>query len=225
LGKASAKNHKNALVNPEAQLKINISPEDVMNSRIIAWPTTMYQCCLYSDGAAALILASEEKAKEITDTPIWISGIAVSSYYTARFESGNIGRLIGVEEAGKRAYNMAGIKNPLNELDLMEIHDLVTGCEILMYEELGLCERGDGGRLIDEGKVEKDGILPVNPSGGRVAAGHVGGVSGIYSTACVVRQLKEQAGAMQVSIKNGRGLVEANDGLSGLVGVAILERR
>jgi acetyl-CoA acetyltransferase len=225
LGKASAKNHKNALVNPEAQLKINISPEDVMNSRIIAWPTTMYQCCLYSDGAAALILASEEKAKEITDTPIWISGIAVSSYYTARFESGNIGRLIGVEEAGKRAYNMAGIKNPLNELDLMEIHDLVTGCEILMYEELGLCERGDGGRLIDEGKVEKDGILPVNPSGGRVAAGHVGGVSGIYSTACVVRQLKEQAGAMQVSIKNGRGLVEANDGLIGLVGVAILERR
>jgi acetyl-CoA acetyltransferase len=225
LGKVSSKNHKNALVNPEAQLKIDISPKDVMNSRIIAWPTTMYQCCLYSDGAAALILASEEKAKEITDTPIWISGVAVSSYYTPRFESDNLGRLIAVEEAGRRAYKMAGIRDPLHELDVMEVHDLATGCEILMYEELGLCEPGQGGRLIDDGIVEKNGILPVNPSGGRVAAGHVGGVSGLYSAACIVRQLREQAGAMQVSVRSGRGLVEANCGLNGLVGIAILERR
>lgn len=225
LGMASSKNHKNALLNPEAQLKIEITPEEVMNSRIIAWPTTMYQCCLYSDGAAALILASEEKAKEITGTPIWISGIALSTYYTARFESENLGRLIAVNEASQRAYKMAGIKDPLNELDVMEIHDLITGCEILMYEELSLCKYGEGGRLVEEGMVEKNGILPVNPSGGRVAAGHVAGVSGIYSVACVVRQLREQAGLMQVSIQKGRGLVEANDGLSGLVGVAILERK
>jgi acetyl-CoA acetyltransferase len=224
LGKASSKNHKNALVNPEAQLKIDVSAKDVMNSRIISWPTTMYQCCLYSDCAAALILASEEKAKALTDTPIWISGVAVSSYLTTRFESDNLGRLIAVEEAGRRAYKMAGIKNPLHELDVMEVHDLITGCEILMYEELGLCGPGEGGRLVDEGVVEKTGLLPVNPSGGRVAAGHVGGVSGLYSTACVTRQLKEQAGAMQVPLRNGRGLVEANEGLSGLSGVAILER-
>jgi len=225
LGKASAKNHRNALVNPEAQLKVDVSAKDVMNSRIIAWPTTMYQCCLYSDCAAALILASEEKAREITDTPIWISGIAVSSFYTARFEAAALGRLIAVEEAGRRAYKMAGVKDPLHELDVMEVHDLVTGCEILMYEELGLCEPGQGGRLVDDGIVEKEGILPVNPSGGRVAAGHVGGVSGLYSAACVVRQLREQAGGMQVPIRSGRGLVQANDGLSGLVGISILERR
>jgi acetyl-CoA C-acetyltransferase len=94
-----------------------------------------------------------------------------------------------------------------------------------MYEELGLCEPGGGGRLIDDGVVEKEGILPVNPSGGRVAAGHVGGVSGLYSAACVVRQLREQAGDMQVPIRTGRGLVQANDGLSGLCGISILERR
>ena len=120
LGKASAKNHRNALVNPEAQLKVDISPKDVMNSRIIAWPTTMYQCCLYSDCAAALILASEEKAREITDTPIWISGVAVSSFYTGRFEAAALGRLIAVQEAGRRAYQMAGVKDPLHELDVME---------------------------------------------------------------------------------------------------------
>jgi len=225
LGKASVKNHNNALVNPEAQLKIELSVEDVLNSRIIAWPTTMYQCCLYSDCAAALILTSEEKAREITDEPVWISGIAVSTFYPGWQETDILGRLVAVKEAGRRAYNMAGVQDPLHELDLIELHDLVTGCEILMYEELGLCGVGEGGRLIDDGTVEKDGILPVNPSGGRVAAGHVAGVSGIYSVATVVRQLREQAGAMQVPIRNGRGLVEANCGLNGLVGVAILERR
>ncbi len=89
---------------------------------------------------------------------------------------------------------------------------------------MGLCEPGKGGQLIDEGITEKDGILPVNPSGGRVAAGHVGGVSGIYSLATVVRQLREEAGTMQVPIRKGRGLAEANCGLNGLTGLAILER-
>jgi len=75
-----------------------------------------------------------------------------------------------------------------------------------------------------QGVTEKDGLLPVNPSGGRVGAGHVAGVSGIYSVATVVRQLREQAGGIQVPIRSGRGLVEAGDGLYGLIGVTILER-
>ena len=224
LAKASVKNHKNALTNPEAQLKVDLSIDDVMHSRIIAWPTTLYQCCLYSDCAAALILASEEKAKEITDKPVWISGTAVSTYYPGRYEADNLGRMVTVEESGRRAYKMAGIKDPLNDLDVMEVHDLATGCEILMYEELGLCRPGDGGNLIDEGVTEKEGLLPVNPSGGRVAAGHVAGVSGIYSAATVVRQLREEAGTMQVPIRSGRGLVESKDGLSGLIGISVLER-
>ncbi len=127
LAKASVKNHKNALTNPEAQLKMALTVDDVLNSRIIAWPTTMYQCCLYSDCAAALILASEEKAKEITDKPIWVTGVAVSTVQPGRFEANSLGRLVAVQEASRRAYKMAGITDPLHQFDVMEIHDLATG--------------------------------------------------------------------------------------------------
>jgi len=224
LGKASVKNHNNALVNPEAQLKLELSVEDVLNSRIIAWPTTMYQCCLYSDCAAALILASEEKAKEITDEPVWISGISECSYPAMRFEEKSLGRITALNISANRAYRMAGIKDPLKELDVAEIYDLISGVEILSYEELGFCGPGEGGELVDEGVVEKNGALPVNPTGGRVAAGHVGAVSAAYSTATIVRQLREEAGSIQVPIQNGRGLIDCMDGYGSVCGVAILER-
>ncbi len=224
LAKASVKNHNNALVNPEAQLKMELSIEDVLNSRIIAWPTTMYQCCLYSDCSAALILASEEKAKEITDKPVWISGISECSYPTMRFEENSLGRITALNVAADKAYKMAGIKDPLNELDVAEIYDLISGVEILSYEELGFCKAGEGGRLIDEGIVEKDGALPVNPTGGRVAGGHVASVSSAYSAATVVRQLKQEAGPIQVPIQNGKGLIDCMDGYGSICGVAILER-
>jgi acetyl-CoA acetyltransferase len=224
LALVSVKNHRNALLNPEAQLRIELTVEDVLNSRIIAWPTTMYQCCLYSESAAALILASEEKAKEITDKPIWISGIAECSYPSMRFEEKSLGRIISLEMAARKAYAMANIKNPLKEIDIAEIYDLISGVEILSYEELGFCNRGEGGKLVKEGAVEKNGLLPVNLTGGRVAAGHVGGVSAIYSVATIVRQLKEEAGLMQVPIRNGKGLVDCMDGYGSICGVVILER-
>jgi len=224
LARVSVKNHRNALANPEAQLKIELNVEDVLNSRIIAWPTTKYQCCLYSDSAAALILASEEKAREMTDKPIWLSGIAECSYPTMRFEEKSLGRIDGLEASARKAYAMAGIKDPVNELDVAEVYDLISGVEILSYEELGFCERGKGGKLVDEGLVEMSGKLPVNPTGGRVAAGHVGGVSAAYSAATVVRQLREEAGPMQVPIRSGKGLVDCMDGYGSICGVAILER-
>jgi acetyl-CoA acetyltransferase len=224
LARVSVKNHKNALANPEAQLKIDLTVEDVLNSRIIAWPTTKYQCCLYSDSAVALILVSEEKAREMTDKPIWLSGIAECSYPTMRFEEKNLGRIDALEASARKAYAMAGIRDPVNELDVAEVYDLISGVEILSYEELGFCERGKGGKLVDEGLVEMSGKLPVNPTGGRVAAGHVGGVSAAYSAATVVRQLREEAGPIQVPIRSGKGLVDCMDGYGSICGVAILER-
>lgn len=224
LAKVSVKNHKNALVNPYAQLKLDLSVEDVMYSRIIAWPTTLYECCLMSDGAVALVLASEDKAKEITDNPIWISGVMTSTYSTNMLKEELLGRIPGVNTAAGKAYEMAGIKDPKTELDVAEVHDLISGLEIMMYEELGFCEIGKGGTLIDDGTVEKSGSLPVNPSGGRVACGHVAAVSGLSSTCDVVRQLRETAGSIQVPIRSGKGLVESNCGNAQLCGVAILER-
>jgi acetyl-CoA C-acetyltransferase len=181
-------------------------------------------CCLISDGACAMILASEEKAREITDKPIWISGIATSSYAIHRAEPDTIGRMPGTRIAAQRAYKMAGIKKPIDELDMIQVHDLITGTEILAYEELGLCEPGEGGRLVDEGVVERDGKVPSNLDGGRVACGHVGGVSGAYGACEIVRQLREEAGDRQVRVKNGRGLMQCIEGQASLSGVAIFER-
>jgi acetyl-CoA C-acetyltransferase len=224
LARVSVKNHKNALGNPEAQLKTELTIDDVLNSRIIAWPTTKYQCCLYSDSAAALILAPEEKAKEMTDKPIWLSGIAECSYPSMRFEERGLGRIEALEASARKAYAMAGIRDPAGEIDVAEIYDLISGVEILSYEELGFCERGKGGAMVEEGLVEKRGKLPVNLTGGRVAAGHVGGVSAAYSAATVVRQLREEAGSMQVPIHSGKGLVDCMDGYGSICGVTILER-
>ena len=225
LAKVSVKNYKNALGNPEAQLHKKVTVDDVLNSRIIAWPTTSMMCCLYSDQACAFVLASEDKARELTDKPVWITGVGTSSYATQRADATTMGRMWGTHLAGKKAYSMAGIKKPMEELDLIQVHDLITGTEIMAYEELGLCELGEGGRLIDEGIVERDGKLPANVDGGRIACGHVGGVSGAYAVCEIVRQLREEAGAdRQVKIRNGKGLMQCIDGNGSLSAVAVLER-
>ncbi len=223
IAKVSVKNHENALVNPNAQLKVRLTVDDVLNSRIIAWPTTMYECCLYSDGAAALVLASEEKAGAITDTPIWIAATALADY-SHRFEPHTLGRILGVADATKRAYDQAGVKDPLNELDVIEVQDLISGLEIIAYEELGLCSLGEGGKLVDEGIVYKDGKLPVNPHGGCVACGHVAGVCEVSSMGDVVLQLQERAGAIQVPIRKGRGLVAATCSAASFGAATIFER-
>jgi acetyl-CoA acetyltransferase len=224
VAKGSAKNHRNALPNPYAQLKMDLSVEDVMNSRIIGWPTTMYECCLMSDGAAAMILASEEKARQITDKPIWVSGIGVSNYPSNHLAIDDLGRMKGVNMAAKAAYKMAGITKPLEELDVIELHDIISANEPMTYEELGLCALGEGGSLLDEGITEMTGSLPVNPSGGRVACGHVASVSAMMSSCSVVLQLREEVPGIQVPIRKGRGLVEAIDGIASLSSVTVFER-
>ncbi len=224
LAKVSVKNYGNAYTNPEAQLHQKVTVDDVLNSRIIASPTTARMCCLYSDGACAMVLASEDKAKEITDKPVWISGTATSSYSLVRGDRESVGRMMGTHLAAQRAYKMAGIKNPIDELDLIQVHDLITGVEILAYEELGLCEPGQGGRMVDEGLVERNGKIPANVDGGRVACGHVGGVSGAYASAEIVRQLREESGDRQIRVKNGRGLMQCIDGHASLSSVTVFER-
>lgn len=224
LARVSVKNYENAYDNPEAQLHQKVTAEDILKSRIISWPTTTRMSCLYSDGACALVLASEDKALEITDKPVWISGTSTSTYALARAEPQSIGRMLGTQIAAQRAYKMAGVTKPIDELDLIQVHDLITGTEILAYEELGLCEIGQGGRLVDEGVTERNGKVPANVDGGRIACGHVGGVSGAYGACEIVRQLREEAGERQIRVKNGRGVMQCIDGHGSMSSVTVLER-
>lgn len=222
IARVSLKCHNNALLNPFAQLRVQLTLEDILNSRLINWPSTMYECCLYSDGATALVLASEERARELHKVPIWISGVAATAGTTMPETDGSIP---AIAAAAQRAYRQAGIVDARRELDVAEVHDLISGIEILSYEELGFCGRGEGGTLVRDGTVELTGELPVNVSGGRVAAGHVAGVSGVFSTAEVVRQLRGEAEGRQVRLRSGRGLVQTLGGpAASFAAVAVLER-
>jgi len=226
IAKVSVKNHRNALDNPNAQLKMELTVEEVLNSRIIAWPSTMYECCLFSEGAAAVILAESKMAQTLCEKPIWIRGVGTCHEVAIPDMSEEmIGRVPAISGAARQAYSMAGITEPLEELDVAELHDLFSGLEILAYEELGFCPVGEGGRLIDEGVVEKEGKLPVNPSGGRIACGHIAGPSEVFSLGEVALQLREDADKRQVKIEKGRGLVQTVGGPAASLGaVVILER-
>ncbi len=226
MARVSVKNHQNALRNPYAQLKLPLTVDQVLGSRLIAWPTTMYEACLFSEGAAAVILASSERVAALTEAPIWITGVGTSHDASApRIDEEWFGRLASIHFATKAAYRMAGIQDPVSDLDVIELHDLFAGLEILAYEELGLSKVGEGGRLVDEGIVELTGSLPVNPSGGRLACGHIAGPSEVYSVAEVATQLRGQAGERQVRLQKGRGLVSAVGGqCASIAATIVLER-
>lgn len=212
MAKVSIKNHGNAIANPLAQSGMVLTLDQVMSSRRIAGPIKLFDCCLYSEGAAALVLASEDRAREICDNPIWIEGVGSSNLRSYMPQFDDLGRLLCQQQSAQRAYGMAGITNPLEQLDFIETHDLLTGVELMSYAELGLCEPGQGGRLIDEGLTERSGAMPVNPSGGMIGCGHVAGCSGISRVGEIVQQLRGRAGGTQVPINQGRALFSAIGG-------------
>jgi acetyl-CoA C-acetyltransferase len=142
LAMVAVKNHKYGAMNPLAQMRKEITVEEALKSPVIAWPLKLYDCCLISDGAAAVILASEDKAKKITDTPIWMLGVgsATDTGYFAKRK--DISALQGAVLASKQAYKMAGIE-PKN-VDVAEVHDCFTIAEIIAYEGLGFCKKVKG---------------------------------------------------------------------------------
>jgi acetyl-CoA acetyltransferase len=224
----SVKNHKNAMDNPLAQSGMEITVDDVMNSRMICYPFKFYDNCLYTEGAATLILASEEKARELTDKMIFITGVgSATDMGFPGFKTGktsNIWEFGSTRIAGERAYKMAGITNPREEIDFVEIHDAFSAAELLSYEAFGFCELGKGGELMEEGVTQMDGDLPSCPSGGLIGCGHAVGATGVMQTGECVLQLREEAGAHQV--KNARrGLVQSIGGVACANTIAmVLER-
>jgi len=196
LAMVAVKNHKYGAMNPLAQLQREITVEDALKSRVIAWPLKLYDCCLISDGAAAVILASEDKAKKITDTPIWILGLgsATDTGYLARRE--DISTLRSAVLASKQAYKMAGIEP--KDVDVAEVHDCFTIAEIIAYEDLGFCNKGEGGKLIEEEQTYIGGKIPVNVDGGLKSKGHPIGASGVAMAAEITKQLRGEAGKRQV---------------------------
>jgi acetyl-CoA C-acetyltransferase len=194
--KVVVKNKANAQNNPYAQEPMTLTISDVLNSEWLCEPIRALEVKPVSDGAAALILACEEKAYKITERPVWIKGIG-NAYDTHYLGDRDLSKCDALVAAAKRAYAMAGITDPVKNIDVAEISEKYAYQELLWYEGLGFCEPGMGGHLIDSGVTSIRGSLPVNPSGG-VLGGNPSGVSGLTRVVECFLQLRGEAGSRQI---------------------------
>jgi acetyl-CoA C-acetyltransferase len=280
----SVKNHINAYHNPYAQKRHRYTIQDVRQSPMVAWPLTRLDICVMSDGAASVVLASEEGLRRleaagatIARPLVRIAGIGrgtdamrmsdrphvdyetfmhdyatekeqasdeTRKYYKNLWEHGT--RYPGVHSfragrtAGNMAYKHAGVHDPLEELDFIELHDAYTSSELQTYEDMGLCRYGEGGPFAASGKAFMPGIdygmklpdqpeCPVNPSGGLIACGHPVGATGLMQAVFAIWQLQgtieRHFGDKTLQVQNARrGAIHSHAGTGTYVTVSVLER-
>ena len=192
----SVKAHKFGALNPKAHLRRELTVEKVFRSPMVCQPLNVYDCCPFSDGAAAIVMASEEVARKLTDKPIFITGIGQSSSGAFTSQQDNLPRLIAREVAVGKAYKMAGIKP--QDIDVCELHDSFSIAEILAVESLGFFDYGTGGAASARGETQIGGKVVVNPSGGLKAKGHPVGATGAAQIYEIFKQLRGESGATQV---------------------------
>jgi acetyl-CoA acetyltransferase len=205
-GRVAVKNHFNGSLNPHAQYRERYTLQEVLDSPLVTEPLTRLMCSPIGDGAAAAVLCAGDKARQFTTKPVWIKASSLGSGQDHGPDEPGI-----AERVSKAAYEMSGI-GP-DEIDLAEVHDASAPAELILYEELGFCAPGEGGRLIDSGDVSLEGKLPVNTSGGLIAKGHPIGATGVAQIYELFLQLRGEAGERQVKgakvglTENGGGMV------------------
>jgi acetyl-CoA acetyltransferase len=200
LAKVAVKAHKYGAMNPHAHFQKEITPEQALNSQMIASPLRLMDCCPISDGAAAAVLAPTDTAQKLSKKSIQIAGSALKTGLYS--DDRSITRFESTIEAAKEAYETAAI-GP-EDIDFAEVHDCFTIAEIVHIEDLGFCPKGEGGQFIEKGYAEIDGQKPINISGGLKAKGHPVGATGLGQIAELVWQLRGQAGSRQIEgVKTG----------------------
>ena len=211
LGLVGVKNHAHASKNPNAHFQKGVTLEQVLCSRMIASPLRLFMCSPITDGAAAVILASEERARDLTDCPVWILGTGQAlDGFTLTSLHEDYAHWPAMKRASQSAYRMAGI-GPA-DVDLAEVHDCFAIAEIIAYEELGFCQKGEGGPFVATGRSDYGGDVVVNPRGGLMGCGHPLGATGVAQAAEVYAQLRGEAGPRQVD--DARiGLTHNNSGM------------
>ena len=203
----AAKNHTNGSLNPHAQYQTPRTVEEILSAPLIAEPLTRMMCSPIGDGAAAVIVTTAEKARQLTDKPVYVKASVLGSSEEHDPEAPGI-----VAKVAEKAYSMADI-GP-QELHVIEVHDATAPAELLVYEDLGLCRVGEGGKLVAERATSLGGRVPVNPSGGLLAKGHPVGATGVAQISEVFWQLRGEAGKRQV--EGARiGLTENGGGVLG----------
>lgn len=223
LSAVAVKNHANGAKNPEAQMQKEITLEKAVNSPIlVAEPLNLYDCSLVTDGAAAVVLCAAELASQHHAIPVDVIGHGQASDSFCMYQKKDITRFDATIAAGRRAYEMSGIKP--EDVDVVEVHDCFTIAEIIAIEDLGFCKKGSGGPFSFEGNTAIGGKIPVNTSGGLKAKGHPVGATGAAQIAEIAQQLRGESGARQV--QNAEiGLTHNLGGSGASCVVHILKRR
>ena len=191
----AVKNHRHATLNPKAQFQKEITVEQVLASPYVADPLKLYDCCPFTDGGAAVVLASEPIARR-RKRAIWVLGSAAASDHMLMQDKADLARVPATERAAAAAYRQAGLGPAA--VDVVELHDCFTIAEIVATEGLGLFEPGTGGLAAEAGWTSLGGRIPVNTSGGLKGKGHPIGATGAAQIVEVVTQLRSEAGRRQV---------------------------
>jgi acetyl-CoA C-acetyltransferase len=211
LALVGVKNHTHASKNPNAHFNKGATLDQVLCSRMIASPLRLFMCSPITDGAAAVIVASEDRARALTDTPVWIrgSGQALDGFQLTSLHE-DYAHWPAMQRAAASAYKAAGVA--ARDVDVAEVHDCFAIAELIAYEELGFCAKGEAGPFVAAGRSDYGGDVVVNPRGGLIGCGHPLGATGVAQAAEVFSQLRGEAGARQVP-DAAVGLTHNNSGM------------
>jgi acetyl-CoA C-acetyltransferase len=216
----AVKNHRHGVSNPKAQLRFEITIEQVLNAPIVVEPFGLYDCTPQSDGAAAVLLVSEDVVDRYTDRPVWVRGVGLGLDRVMHQHKPDMTTFPPTVKAAKQAYAMAGI-GP-EDIDVAEVHDCFTGVELIDYEDLGFCDRFEAYKLVEANETSVGGRIPVNPSGGLKAKGHPPGATGVAQCVELFDQLRGEASNQ---VDGARwGLAHNIGGPTAVAAVTILSR-
>lgn len=221
MAQVTVKNRKYGAKNPNAMFQKPVTVESVMESRPVSWPLKLFDCCANADGAACLIVANADNARKLTDKPVWIAGLGLaSSPMNLAGRKGPLTSFDVTKNAARSAYDMARVKP--GDVDIAEVHDSFSITEILNYEDLGFCKPGNGSKLLKNNETELGGRIPVNIDGGLISKGHPVGATGASQIVSLVRQLRSEAGDLQVDHAK-IGLAQNIGGIGMYAAVTILK--
>ncbi|OBK78987.1 thiolase [Mycobacterium sp. 1164985.4] len=219
LAMVAVKNHRHGANNPKARLRFEITVEQAMAAPTVVTPFRLYDCAPQSDGAAALVLASEDVVDRFTNRPVWIRGVGLGLDSVMHQHKADMTTMPATVRAAKQAFEMASLVP--SDVHVAEVHDFFTGIELISYEDLGFAERFGGHKLVEADVTTIGGELPVNPSGGLKAKGHPPGATGVAQCVELFAQLRGEA----VNQVDGAriGLAHNIGGPTAVAAVTILE--
>jgi acetyl-CoA C-acetyltransferase len=215
----SVNHHDSAFDNPYAHVKVRLTVDDVKNAKVITYPIRLYDVCPNSDGACAVIFASEKMAKRLSKKPAWVKGVGYRGEEQF-FGDSDKGIWPSAVSAAKEAYNHAGISNPRKELDVAEVYNPFTYQEMLFYECFGFCDFGEAVDLVLKGVFRRNGELPCDPSGGTLCTNPIG-ATGLIRVGEAALQVMGEAGDHQVPGAKV-ALAHAMGGIAQFNGIMIL---